>query len=155
MYYISFEFFFFFYSHKKQSTPWPGKTPHKDSTRLSSVTSKALYTHCPANISCFPSSHKKDTKYHWCAWGPSSSLFDSLTHAQTSCPIKSCRRRPPLSFCCGVELMLVKLAATDDWEPPRPWSADIILPLKCNLALQQCRSVCRCVPAVLFVLVQM
>lgn len=83
------------------------------------------------------------------------SLFDSLKHTQTSCPIKSSRSRPPLSYYCGAALMLVKLAAMDDWEPPRPWSADIILPLKCNPALQQCLSVRTCVPAVQFVLVQM
>ncbi len=56
--------------------------------------------------------------------------------------------------------MLVKLAAMDDWEPPGPWSADIILPLKCYPALQQ--RLCVCVGVgwgglspVLFVLVRM
>lgn len=63
LYYISFQYIFFLlFKDKKQATPWPGKTPHKDSTRLPSVTSKAPYTHCPANISCFPSSHKKKTQ---------------------------------------------------------------------------------------------
>lgn len=42
--------------------------------------------------------------------------------------------------------MLLKLAAMDDWEPPRPWSADIILALKHYPApAAVSTSVCMCV----------
>lgn len=53
--------------------------------------------------------------------------------------------------------MLLKLAAMDDWEPPRPWSADIILALKhypAPAAVSASVCMCVCVPPVLFVLVQ-
>ena len=72
--------------------------------RLKSQTSRSaagsclspIYSVCPATCWCFPSSHKETESpidAHHAPPLPSPSLFDSHTHAHTSCPIKSCRKK--------------------------------------------------------------
>lgn len=118
-----------------------------------------IYSVCPATCWCFPSSHKETESpidAHHAPPLPSPSLFDSHTHTHTRAALLKAaeKSRPPLSYYCGVELMLVKLAAIDDWEPPGPWSADIILPLKCYPALRWSLPVCVCACACVHVCVR-